>query len=238
MTQTTNSLASLQEDLRAVALPEKAAFFPRFFKTGPGEYGEGDRFLGVKVPEQRKIAKRYQRLPLDQVALLLDSPFHEERLTALFILIHQFQKGSEKEQKRIFDLYLEKRARVNNWDLVDSSAHHILGAWLEGRNRDLLDRWARQGTLWERRMAIIATFHYLRQNEFADSLRIAEILLEDDHDLIHKAVGWTLREIGKRDLEVEKAFLEAHGSRMPRTALRYAIERFPKAERKAYLNRF
>ncbi len=238
MTEPKISLSKLKSDLRAVALPEKAAFFPRFFKTGPGEYGEGDQFLGVKVPEQRKIAKRYQRLPLDQVSLLLDSPFHEERLTALFILIHQFLKGSEREQEQIFDLYVEKRARVNNWDLVDSSAHHILGAWLEHRNRDLLDQWARQGGLWERRIAIIATFRYLRQNEFADSLRIAEILLEDDHDLIHKAVGWTLREVGKRDLEVEKAFLEAHGPKMPRTALRYAIERFPNAERKEYLNRF
>ena len=238
MSQKDLSLMILRDELRSVAIPEKAAFFPRFFKTGPGEYGEGDQFLGVKVPEQRKIAKRYRQLPLDQVSQLLDSPFHEERLTALFILIHQFQGGSEEEQRRIFELYVEKRHRVNNWDLVDSSAHHILGAWLENRDRDLLYQWAHHGTLWERRMAMIATFRYLCQNEYADSLRIAEILLEDAHDLIHKAVGWTLREVGKRDLEAEKAFLEAHGPRMPRTALRYAIERFPKEERKAYLNRF
>ncbi len=229
------SAQAVRAELRALADPEKAAHSRAFFKAGPGQYGEGDRFLGVTVPAQRKVARRYRDLPLRSVRSLLCDPHHECRLTALLILVLQFERGGEAERSRIVSFYLEHLDFVNSWDLVDSSAHQILGAWLEGRDRSVLDELAASGHLWRQRVAMIATYHFIRQGEFDDALRLSRTLLDHEHDLIHKAVGWMLREVGNRNLEVEERFLERHYRRMPRTMLRYAIEKFEKAERRAYL---
>jgi 3-methyladenine DNA glycosylase AlkD len=221
--------------LREQADPEDARNLQRFFKTGPGEYGEGDVFIGVRVPVVRGIAKEFRALPLEDTAELLRSPVHEERLLALLILVGAYAKGDEALRGRIFDFYLANTRLINNWDLVDSSAEHVVGAHLRGGDRFLLDRLARSELLWERRISIIATFYYIRRGEFADTLRVAALLLHDRHDLIHKAVGWMLREVGKRDQAAEEAFLREHCRAMPRTMLRYAIERFPEPLRQAYL---
>lgn len=219
-----NQLVELKKDLEQMANPEKAAFFPRFFKSGKGQYGEGDKFLGVTVPHQRVLAKKYKNLPLPDVKKLLDSKIHEHRLTGLLILVGQFEKGEEKLRKEVYEFYLKNKVRVNNWDLVDSSAHKIVGPYLEDKNRDILFELAESDSLWDRRIAMIATFHYIRKKEFEDALRIAEILVDDRHDLIHKAVGWMLREIGKRDEGVLIEFLRRHQD-MPRTMWRYATEK-------------
>jgi len=221
--------------LNALGDPAKAAHAQGFFKTGLGEYGEGDKFLGIRVPEQRKIARAYKNLPSDDVAKLLKSEWHEARLTALFILVAHYEKGDEKTREVIYRLYLDHTAYVNNWDLVDSSAHFIVGPHLSPNERDVLDKLAVSDSLWERRISMIATYHYIKQGEFGDAFRIAEILVHDKHDLIHKAVGWMLREIGNRNLEAEEAFLEKHYETMPRTMLRYAIEKFPEPLRRAYI---
>ncbi len=228
--------SQIQSALRAVVDPQKAEFLPRFFKTGPGEYGEGDRFLGVVVPQQRKIAGRFRQLPLPQVAVLLKSAYHEDRLTGLFILVRQFEKSGTAQRQAIFDLYVKHMRRVNNWDLVDGSAPQIVGGWLAGCDKALLDEWALSDHLWTRRIAIMATYYEIKQNRYTDTLRIAARLLHDPHDLIHKAVGWMLREVGKRDLETEERFLRRHCAIMPRTMLRYAIEKFPAEKRRAYMN--
>lgn len=225
----------VQQALREKADPDIAAHSQRFFKTGPGEYGEGDQFLGLRVPMQRKIAKRFVKLSLDEIGRLLQSPFHEERLTALLILTYQFPKANEEQKTAIYNLYLSNTAHINNWDLVDTSAEHIVGAYLKDRDRSILVEMARSGSFWERRIAIMATFHFIKHNEFTATLKISEILLKDRHDLIHKAVGWMLREIGKRDLQEEEAFLKQHYKKMPRTILRYAIEKFPEEKRRYYL---
>jgi len=219
-----NQLAELKKDLEKMVNPEKAAFFPQFFKTGKGQYGEGDIFLGVTVPNQRLIVKKYKELALVGIKKLLDSKIHEHRLTGLLILVGQFEKGDEKIRKEIYEFYLKNKARVNNWDLVDSSAHKIVGPYLEDKNRDILFELAESENLWDRRIAMIATFYFIRKNEFEDALRVAEILVNDRHDLIQKAVGWMLREIGKRDEGVEIEFLRRHQD-MPRTMWRYATER-------------
>ncbi len=221
--------------LREKTNPEKAAFFPRFFKTGPGEYGEGDQFIGVIVPDQRKIATQFKQLPQDQIIRLLHSPWHECRLTALLIMVHQFQKGDQATRKRIYELYLKNTDRINNWDLVDASAHKIVGPYLQDRDRKKLRQLARARHLWKNRIAIVATYHYIKQDDFDDILELSEMLIEHPHDLIHKAIGWMLREMGKRDVESLRRFLKLHGSRMPRTMLRYSIEKFPNAERKRFL---
>ncbi len=223
--------------LRAVADPVKAAFLPRFFKTGRGEYGEGDRFLGVVVPRQRKIATHFKGLPLTEVAKLLQSTFHEERLTALFILVRRFEKGDERQRLAVFEFYLKHMERVNNWDLVDGSAPQIVGGWLAERDKAILETWAGSDNLWTRRIAMLATYYEIKHNRFVAALRIAEILVHDEHDLIHKAVGWMLREIGKRDLETEESFLCRHYATMPRTMLRYAIEKFPAEKREFYMRK-
>lgn len=221
---------------RKLANPKDAANLQRFFKTGPGEYGEGDRFLGVRVPVIRQTAKQHRGTSITQCLRLLRSPFHEERLLALFLLIDAFSRGDEAVKKNVYSLYMANTRFINNWDLVDLSAHHIVGARLRERSRAPLLKLARSKDLWERRIAILATFHYINRNDFDDALRIAEILRDDDEDLIHKAVGWMLREVGKRDQRVEEAFLKEHYRGMPRTMLRYAIERFPERKRRQYLD--
>ena len=212
-----------------------AAVAQRFFKTGPGEYGEGDKFIGVRVPAIRKVAREFRELTLEDVESLLKSAIHEERLLALIILTGKFRRGSVVEKRQIYNLYLSNMIHINNWDLVDNSAMHIVGAYLNERNRNPLYKLARSKVLWERRVAIMATFHYIKKCDFADTIAIAEILLHDEEDLIHKAVGWMLREIGNRDRQIEEEFLHKHYHVMPRTMLRYAIEKFPEARRQQYL---
>ncbi len=208
----------------------------RFFKTGPGEYGSGDRFIGVVVPKVRQVAKVFESLPLTIVKKLLRSPIHEERQLALFILVLKFQKADEKERSTLFKFYVEHLRFVNNWDLVDGSAPYIVGPYLHKKKRTLLFDLARSNNLWRRRIAILATLYFIKQGDFQDTLKLAKILLTDKEDLIHKAVGWMLREVGKKDLAVEEDFLQKHCRKMPRTMLRYAIERFPEGKRSRYLN--
>ena len=226
----------LRERLRELADPTIAEHSQRFFKTGKGEYGEGDTFLGIRVPILREQAKQYSGMAVKEVRLLLKSPFHEERLCALLILVQKFAKGYEKERVAIYSLYVKNTKYINNWDLVDLSAHQIVGAYLADKDKQPLYTFVQSESLWERRIAIIATFHFIKKNQFKKALDISKRLLNDKEDLIQKAVGWMLREIGKRDLATEKTFLQAHYKRMPRTMLRYAIERFPERERKKYLN--
>lgn len=221
--------------LEKMANPSKAALYSRFFKTGRGEYGEGDVFLGVTVPKQRKIAKQFKNLPLHEIKNLLHSKFHEHRLVALLILIGQFKSGDTEVKKTIFDIYCHNTKYINNWDLVDLSAAHIVGQYLSNKDKTILYKFARSSYLWERRIAMISCFFFIRDNFFEDAFSIAEILLHDKHDLIHKAVGWMLREIGKRNQEEEEKFLKIHYKIMPRTMLRYAIERFDDAKRQKYM---
>ena len=228
---------SIKKALSSCADPKKAGVLQRFFRTGPGEYGEGDRFLGIKVPDGRAVAKRYYKdVSFNGIGELLESDIHEHRLTALFMLVLKFEKShDETEKKQIVDFYLKYLNRVNNWDLVDSSAPKILGAWLFDRDRSVLYELASTGHLWKQRVAVLATFYFIKQGDFSDTLRIAEMLLGHPHDLIHKAAGWMLREIGNRDRETEEAFLKKHYRTMPRTMLRYAIEKFGSKERERYL---
>lgn len=227
----------LQTRLRALGSPAEAKFLAGFFKTGEGEYGEGDVFIGVRVPVVRKLAREFVGLPLGEVEKLLHSGVHEERLAALIILVMQAAKADAKTRGEIHRLYLANTRYVNNWDLVDVSAPQLVGAFLAGRSRRPLYRLARSKSLWERRISILATLHFVRVGEFRDTLKIAEMLLGDRHDLIHKAAGWMLREIGKRSPVALEAFLAQHCRVMPRTMLRYAIERFSDAKRKQYLAR-
>ena len=234
-TTTTVTVAQIEARVQSLANPEIAAHAQSYFKTGPGEYGEGDQFLGLRMPVIRSLAKEFNQADTDVVTTLLASPYHEIRLFALLLLVAQFQKGTTAEQESIYTLYLKSTDRINNWDLVDSSALQIVGAWLETRDRNSLYQLAESDSLWERRIAIMATFHFIRLNDFSDALQIARILLHDPEDLIHKAVGWMLREIGKRDQQVEVGFLNQHYQTMPRTMLRYAIEKFPEDARQGYL---
>jgi len=206
-----------------------------FFKTGKGQYGEGDRFLGIRVPALRKLAREYRGVSIQEAVRLLKSQFHEERLLALFLLVAIFKKADDEGRRAVYELYLENTRFINNWDLVDCSAEHIVGAYLWGADKQPLYDLAASNMLWERRISIMSTFHFIKHNEFADTLRIAKILLADKEDLIHKAVGWMLREIGKRDAEAQEKFLKKHCRGMPRTMLRYAIERFPAPKRQRYL---
>ncbi|MCL1860703.1 MAG: DNA alkylation repair protein [Proteobacteria bacterium] len=216
--------------------PEKAAVLPRFFKTGPGQYGEGDKFHGIAGPKIRKVATTHTGASQADILTLLHSQFHEERMAALFILVIQYQRGDEARKEEIFRLYLAHTNRINNWDLVDLSAPHIVGAHLFGKSTSILTKLAESPNLWERRISIVATHYFIRKGESQETLRIAEKLLNDSHDLIHKAVGWMLREVGKRcTLKEERAFLDVHAAVMPRTMLRYAIERFPEELRGHYL---
>jgi 3-methyladenine DNA glycosylase AlkD len=228
-------LARIKRDLAQLGDPEKAKTLSGFFKTGKGQYGEGDVFLGIPVPEQRKIAKRYHALPLPDLQALLSSPIHEHRLTALLILVSQYEKADVSGKDALFQFYLNNTEHINNWDLVDLSAPKIVGTHLLNKDPSILYHLARSPNLWERRIAMLSTLTFIRNNAFDDALRIAELLLQDEHDLIHKAVGWMLREIGKRDQDVEERFLGEHYLRMPRTMLRYAIERFDTLKRQFYL---
>lgn len=216
--------------------PKKAQSLARFFKTGKGEYGEGDVFWGLTVPEQRRIAKKHSSLSLSEVEKLLHSKVHEHRLTALLLLGEKYRKGDCSGKEEIYRLYLRNTKRVNNWDMVDLSAPHIIGDYVLDGDKTILRKLANSANLWERRIAILATFPGIKENKFDEALNIAELLLRDRDDLIHKAVGWMLREIGKRDQEVEEQFLKRHYRLMPRTMLRYAIERFDEKKRKFYLS--
>ncbi len=227
--------ADLNLRLHALADPQRAQSSSRFFKTGPGESGEGLRFLGLNAAQMRGLAKEFRALPLAEIETALQSQWHDERAVALLIMVEQFPKADAKTQKAFYDCYLANRTHVNSWALVDCSAPHLVGAYLLERSRKPLDRLARSASLWDRRIAIVATQHFIRKNDFADTLRVAEMLLDDEEDLIHKAVGWMLRELGDRDVKAEEAFLREHCGVMPRTMLRYAIEKFPPAKRKAYL---
>jgi 3-methyladenine DNA glycosylase AlkD len=230
-----NTAGEIREKLRALGSPEKAKILSRFFKTGPGEYGEGDIFLGIQVPMLRRVAKEYQDVSLKEAEKLLHSSIHEERLVALLILISLFSKGTETHREEIYGLYLKSTAFINNWDLVDLSAPQIVGAHLSGREKGPLHRLAKSASLWERRISILATFYFIRENRFEETLHISKMLLADPEALIHKAVGWMLREVGKRHAVALENFLSEHYERMPRTMLRYAIERFPKSKRGQYL---
>ncbi len=223
--------------LRDCATDEVAKNQASFFKLGPGEYGEGDVFIGVRVPVLRKIARDFRDLSTAETLKLLHSPIHEERVLALIVWVENFKSGSATARKKLFDLYLANAQFVNNWDLVDLSAPQIVGVHLYGKSRKLLAQLARSKNLWERRIAIVATLSMIRQNDFAPTLQIAKQLLHDREDLIHKAVGWMLREVGKKDQAVLETFLDQHVTEMPRTTLRYAIERYPEKQRKAYLAR-
>lgn len=228
--------AVMRQALRSRANKEIAKHSSRFFKTGKGDYGEGDRFHGVRVPVVRSLVKKFRDAPQRSVLALLKSNWHEERMLAVLLLVEQYKRGTQEEKKATFDAYLAHRSYVNNWDLVDSSAHLIIGPQLETAPRQLLREFAVAESLWDRRIAMMATYHFIRQHEFVDALEIAKLLRDDEHDLIHKIVGWMLREIGNRDRPTEEKFLKQHYQKMPRTMLRYAIEKFPESRRKAYLN--
>jgi 3-methyladenine DNA glycosylase AlkD len=227
--------AAIQGELARLGNAQQAAILQRFFKTGPGEYGEGDRFRGIRVPVLRKLGRKYRQLPLAEAVNLLRSAFHEDRLLALFLLIDRYYRGTDAVKSSLHHSYLEHTASVNNWDLVDASAPHLVGHYLRDRNKDPLTRLTASPVLWERRIAIMATFAFIKVGNFDETLRIARLLLGDREDLIQKAVGWMLREVGKREITVAEAFLRAHHQEMPRTMLRYAIERFPEAKRQAFL---
>ena len=230
-----NSIESLRKELSKKASKSKAKVLKNFFKTGKGQYGEGDVFLGITVPETRKIAKKFSNLDIFTTQDLLNSEIHEERLTALLILVNNYQESSEEQKYKILDFYLKNTKQINNWDLVDLTADKILGRYLENKPKYILYALAKSNNLWERRIAIIATFHFIKNNKFQDTLDLAEILLFDQHDLIQKAVGWMLREVGKRDFKTLENFLKRHYKKMSRTTLRYAIEKFPEDKREKYL---
>ena len=225
----------IHNDLLQLANEQIAEHSQRFFKTGKGEYGEGDIFLGIRVPLLRKLVKKYRGISITEVRKLLHSKFHEERLLAVLMLVQLFKSADESVQKQVYDLYLENTEFINNWDIVDISASNIVGAHLYEKDKAPLYDLVQSKNLWERRISIISTFYFIRQNEFDDTLKLAKILLNDKEDLIHKAVGWMLREVGKREIEFEEEFLQEHYKIMPRTMLRYAIEKFPETSRKMYL---
>lgn len=229
-------LENLRKHLKSLADPEKAKILQRFFKTGHGEYGEGDIFLGVTVPKSRSIARKYKNISLKFVKQLLHSKIHEERLVSILLLVEKYNQ-SDSQREEIVKYYLENAKFVNNWDLVDLSAPKILGNFLlEKKDKSILYKLCNSDNLWEKRISIISTYEFIRKGQFEDTLKISEILVGDKHDLIQKAVGWMLRELGKRDQKLEETFLLRHHKDMPRTTLRYAIEKFPEAKRKMYLS--
>ena len=227
----------IKQDLKNLATEERAKISRKFFKTGQGEYGQGDIFIGITVPDTRKMAEKYKNLSIKEIKELLQSKIHEYRLTALHILVIKFKKSNEKERQEICDFYLNNTNCINNWDLVDSSAHYILGENLSNKDKQILEKLARSDNLWERRIAIISTLQLIRKNQFEETFKIANILLNDKHDLIHKAVGWMLREVGKKNQTKEEEFLMKYYKSMPRTMLRYAIERFSKEKRDFYMRK-
>ena len=226
-----------KQTLKSLASPDVAKSSMRFFKTGPGQYGEGDTFIGIKVPTLRKVSREFRSLPLQEIALLLNSPIHEERHLALMILVLQVAKCDDAYRRAVYDFYLQNSKFINNWDLVDCSAPQIVGGYLLDNPRKPLLQLTRSKSLWERRIAIVSTQHFIRNDDFADTLTISEKFLNDKEDLIHKASGWMLREVGQKAQTVLAAFLDQHAAAMPRTMLRYAIEKFPPAQRRGYLDR-
>lgn len=230
-------LSELRNELKNETDEKQAAVLQRFFKTGRGEYGEGDLFYGIKVPIQRRIARKYIDISLEDIQELLNSPIHEERLVSLFILVEKYTKADDKTRELIFKFYLKNSKNINNWDLVDLSAPKIVGAYLLMRDKGILFKLAGSSNIWEKRIAILSTYTFIRNLHFETTLQIAEILLNDKHDLIHKSVGWMLREVGNKKLQIEEDFLKRFYKQMPRTMLRYAIEKFPEVKRKAYLSK-
>lgn len=230
-----STAAEIGAELRSLANPKIAEHSQGFFKTAKGEYGEGDHFLGMRMPEVRKIARKYSLATLPAIRRLLRSRFHEERLLAAIMLRARFERSDAEEQECIYRMCLEHLRFINNWDIVDISAPQIVGGYLDDKDRSPLYEWARSENLWERRIAMMATLFFIRKMDFKDALAISEILLHDSHDLIHKAVGWMLREIGNRDRKTEEAFLKPRYREMPRTMLRYAIEKFPESRRQQWL---
>lgn len=229
--------AFVLSELQSIGSLEKAVHLSRFFKTGPGQYGEGDRFLGVMVPYSRAIAKANKAMPLEEVQLLLESSWHEARLCALLILVYRFKerKITEEEREQIYNFYIKNARRCNNWDLVDLSCRDIVGEYLVDKDRSILYRLADSENLWEQRIAIVATWAFIRRSDFNDTLALAERLMAHKHDLMHKAVGWMLREVGKKDRETLTNFLERNATQLPRTTLRYAIEHYPESQRQYFL---
>ena len=225
------------EELQSVGTPEKAAHLQKFFKTGPGQYGEGDVFIGVVVPHTRSIAKANIGMPMPEISILLKSEYHEARLCALLILTEQFKKATESERKEIFDFYLKNASCVNNWDLVDLSCPTVVGVYLLDKDRKILYELAESKCLWEQRIAVVSTYAFIRENDFYDTLELSKKLLTHKHDLIHKAVGWMLREAGKRNRKTLTDFLDEYATRLPRTSLRYAIEHYPEQERQYFLKK-
>lgn len=225
----------IRKELNKFKNPEKAKIFQRFFKTGKGEYGEGDIFLGLTVPQQREVANKYTSATLEDLQNLLSNKFHEERLVALLMLIAKYKKENQENKKKLFEFYLRNTKNINNWDLVDLSAPNIVGDFLLDKDKTILYDLAKSKNLWEKRISIISTMQFIRNNKFEETLRISEILLKDKHDLIHKAVGWMLRELGKKNIEQEEKFLKKFSKKMPRTMLRYSIEKFPEEKRRFYL---
>ncbi|MCX5687250.1 MAG: DNA alkylation repair protein [Candidatus Omnitrophica bacterium] len=231
------SIAKAKKELRKYASKKKARDLSWFFKTGKGGYGEGDKFIGIIVPNIRKVAKECQDLPLQEAIKLLKSPIHEERLLALLIMVLKFQKAqTEAQKKAVYKAYLTNTKYINNWDLVDLSSHEIIGSFLLKKSKKELYSLSKSESLWERRISIVSTYRFIRNGQLKDTLKIARILLKDSYDLIHKAVGWMLREVGKRDLRALESFLKCHYKSMPRTMLRYSIEKFPENKRLRYLN--
>lgn len=222
-------------DLKSAGHPDKVRILSGFFKTGHGQYGEGDIFLGIYVPVQRQIAKRYSDLDFKSLEILLKSKIHEHRLGALYILIGQYKKADEKNKEKIYKFYLKNIKGINNWDLVDTSCPNVVGQWLKDRPKDILYKMAKSKNLWQKRIAVISTLAFIRFGQFTDTLKISELLMNDKHDLIHKAVGWMLREVGKQDEKVLKKFLDKFAAKMPRTMLRYSIEKFNQSDRNYYL---
>jgi len=232
-----NQLKKLKQKLNSLANPAQAAILQRFFKTGTGEYGSGDTFLGIYVPKQREVAKKYLELTFGDIQKLLSSKIHEYRFVGLIILTESFKRTTESNQEKIYNFYLKNYRNINNWDLVDITCPNIVGNFLLSHPREILYDFARSNNLWKKRIAIISTLSFIRQNQFTDTLKLSQILLKDKHDLIHKAVGWMLREVGKRNVAVLLAFLNKYYSLMPRTMLRYAIEKLPEAKRRHYLKK-
>lgn len=227
---------AFRAELATFASPKHAAILQRFFKTAPGQYGEGDRFIGLKVPQIRSVARRFGQMTPQEASLLVTSPIHEERLGGLMVWVHAFEAGTPATRERIFNLYLRHMRHINNWDLVDLSAPQIVGGWLSARDMPLLKAMAKSDVIWERRIAVLATFAFIRRDKYAPTLQLCRMLLKDPHDLMHKACGWMLREVGKRDRKTLSAFLDQHAARMPRTMLRYTLEHYDAKSRLRYMN--
>jgi len=238
MIDTTTTAQSVKKELQTYASKQRALILQKYFKTGEGEYAHGDVFLGLTVPQVRKVARKYKNLALTEIQRLVKSKFHEERLTSLLILVDQFKNANTKQKERIFNFYLHNTKHINNWDLVDLSAPRIIGEWLTFKDRGLntLEFLAKSQNLWERRIAIISTLALIKNDKLDKSLKIAKMLIKDKQDLIHKAVGWALRDVGKKDRNLLEKFLQANYSKLPRTSLRYAIEKFPEQLRLQYLS--